>query len=63
MTAQAARTLDGWWRRWLRYGECWYCYASAGAPCRDQRWDGRKARWCRHPHPERKHSKLLAVAA
>lgn len=45
---------DEWWLRWLRYGWCPYCLVDSGQPCEDRRWGGRKHRWCRHPHPERK---------
>lgn len=51
--------VDGWWRRWARYGTCWYCAADPGEPCEDRRWDGRHPRWCRHPHPERRHRHRL----
>lgn len=47
-----------WWRRWARYGACPYCAAPEAEPCVDTRWDGRHPRWCRHPHPERRHARL-----
>lgn len=64
--ARGGRFMDGWFARWFRYGWCPFCSALVGEPCVDRMSAraayGRRERWCRHPHPERRSLRTLGLA-